>query len=851
MEFSKLLFYIYLLSFIKLYSSIIIKEIKDNLLESKYKDDYYIKAYKIPQSLITFTTNGERIYKRILDYAFDDDYETFWSTNSREVNSEPINIKITFSTTITIDKLLYKAPLSSGIEGYGYPTQLKIYIKLKNIDGIITDDDSDFLLIEDIISEKTGNLILFQFEEEITCDQIKLEWANLEDSDTKVIFPAASEIIFLSPENKYIEQLLDIFMPNDYRHLLIRPEIYNDYDAINKLETQINIDDRMSEAIEEIIKRLKKIKNKELQFDSRREFTTNQTADKNIIHQYGDVASYSNKILKMKRGGTDRQTTGIFGFSNESITIYVDAKDDEINLPSISFSQYRGNTSNWLSTSYKLKKGKNVLVFTYFDTQKYEFQIKSGGPIYIENKFDENEQSQNIRIYIEGGTLFPVFRLNDDENEFKSIMNEYILNIIKYPDNYFNIAEMESNHVMITVNATEAYENYNIKGKSPQDNLLHWDEALKKYYIFDGIQFEENQTYYDYKNNYIKIHIRYSQRFRENVQAYASREHIGIFLKDDLYRVIVSTEGIGDTLAHEIGHMIDVIPREIAEETNNVIKEFSLETIDKYRGIRDSDYNYLTRFMTPDNISTILRGCRELNISDCKGLYTSFRRYKLLFLLWWEIESLYNGYWGKLDNLYRYNYSLVSSMSKTEGMVYLSSYITGLDLGYYFERYAFFYQNEKPFNNSDTSEKYKEKMKELINSGKIDNKIQKKFWYIDIDEYNYISNNGTGCYNNNDNYNIEIKNIFRNDTFKCYNISFPQINCKGHLGFEIYENDIIIGFTHKEYYLDFTKYPESYTPVYKIMAYDRLLDHSKLSEHKIATTNSDLKKRKKFLDFYI
>ena len=35
------------------------------------------------------------------------------------------------------------------------------------------------------------------------------------------------------------------------------------------------------------------------------------------------------------------------------------------------------------------------------------------------------------------------------------------------------------------------------------------------------------------------------------------------------------------------------------------------------------------------------------------------------------------------------------------------------------------------------------------------------------------------------------------------------------------------------------------------MAYDRLLDHSKLSEHKIATTNSDLKKRKKFLDFYI
>jgi hypothetical protein len=260
MEIKKLLFYVCLLSFIKINSSIIIKEIEDNLLESKYKNDYYIKAYKIPQSMITFSTNGEKIFRRILDYAFDDDYETFWSTNSRNVNSDYINIKITFSKTITIDRLLYKAPLFSGIEGYGYPTQLKIYIKLKNIDGIISDDDSDFLLIEDIISEKTGNLVIFQFEEEITCDQIKLEWANLEDSETKVIFPAASEIIFLSSENKYIEQLIDVFIPNDYTHLLIKPEYYNDYNIINELEGQIKINHKMSETIGEVIKRLKQIK---------------------------------------------------------------------------------------------------------------------------------------------------------------------------------------------------------------------------------------------------------------------------------------------------------------------------------------------------------------------------------------------------------------------------------------------------------------------------------------------------------------------------------------------------------------------------------------------------------------
>ena len=674
MKLTKLLLYLYLLSFTNLYLSASVKEIDGNtLLESKYYDDYYLKIYKIPQELMTFTTNGGKVFSSELDKAFDNNYETFWRGESIKDSSDLINIKITFSKTVTIDRLLYRAPLYWGITGYGYPTQLRIYFKLKNINGILTDDDSDFLLVEDIISETTGKLVLFQFEEELTCDQIKLEWVNLEVSD--LITPAASEICFFSPENKYINQLLDIFIPNDYTHLLIKQEYYSDYYKINELEGEIKINDLMTENIEEIIKRLKKIANKQIQFDSRREFTTNQTAKKNIIHQYGNVASYSKSILKMSRGGTDRQTTGIFGLSNENITIYVDAKDNEVNLPSIRFSQYRGNTSYWLSNQYKLKKGKNVLAFTYFDTQKYEFEIKSGGPIYIENKFEKDEQSQNIRIYIEGGTLFPVFRLNEDENEFKNRLSEYILNIVKYPDNYFNIAEMESNHVMISVNATEAHENYNIKGKSPKANLLYWDEVFKKYYIFDGIQFEENQIYYNYKNNYIKIHIRYSQKYRQNVAAYASTEHIGIFYDEDLYRAMVSTEGIGDRLAHEVGHMIDVSPREIAEETNNVLKEFSLETIDKYLGFRDADYHFIEHYMAPENISTLLRGCDEKNISDCKGVFTNFKRYKLLFLIWWEIESLYHGYWGKLDNLYRFNYSLVSSMSKTEGMVYLSSYI--------------------------------------------------------------------------------------------------------------------------------------------------------------------------------
>ena len=832
-----LYFYYFFLS--EKISSYNVEQISNDLLKSKYNNDLYLSFYKIPLSLMTFSTNGGQAFRHEISKAFDNDYSTDWQAKNLKSLNILTNVKITFSKTVTIDRMIYQAPIFYGIEGYGYPIELKVYIKIRGIDGNISTDESDFLLIDDIISEKTGNLVLFTFGEEITCDQIKLEWTNIEQSDGTTIFPSASEIMLLFPENQYINELIDAFYPNDYTLSLIKPE-YNDINIIEGLIENIKEYYDISETIQEIVSRIKNITNGEIIYDPKREFTTNQSSIQNIIYQYGDINYYSKKILKMSRGTTNRQSTGIYGLSNEKIVIYVDANDDEINLPSIRFSQFIGNYNKWLSSPYILKKGKNILIFDNYNTLNYGIKVNPGGPIYIENKFTPQEQSQKIRIYIEGGILFPLFRKGDDEEEFRNTLSQYILKYNDNIDTYLNITELESEKIMITISATDAYDNYVTKNKSPQNNLVYWDLVLKEYYIFDGIQFEENQPYYDYKNNYLKLHIRYSQQYKSNILAYAYTEHIGIFKENEIYRVMVSYEGIRDVLAHEVGHMIDVEPREIAEETNNVLKEYSLEVIDKYRGYRDSNYDFLVNGMVIDNINTLERGCSIKNKSECNGLFTSYNRYKLCHLLWWDIESLYHGYWGKLDNLYRYNYSMVYEMTKTEGLVYFSSYITGLDLGYYFERFGFVLGSGKPFNNSDTSDSYNERKKELIDNGKINPFIQKKFWYIDIDEYNYITDVGTGCYNNNENYNIEIIDIIRNDTIKCYNITLPSINCIGHLGFEIYDNDTIIGFSHKQYYNDFTKYFEGYKPNYKIVAYDRLLDYSRPSEYKKAPDSPTL-----------
>ena len=60
-----------------------------------------------------------------------------------------------------------------------------------------------------------------------------------------------------------------------------------------------------------------------------------------------------------------------------------------------------------------------------------------------------------------------------------------------------------------------------------------------------------------------------------------SNEHIGFYKPNDFKYSLLSYEEIGKTLSHEIGHMIDVKPRELAERTNVVLEEYAIQTLYK------------------------------------------------------------------------------------------------------------------------------------------------------------------------------------------------------------------------------------------------------------------------------
>ena len=809
--------------------------------DSKYLSSEYSSLFQIPISNIKnlFSNGGERPNYE-LSKAFDNKWDTHWRSEGQQGSPylNKINgitydslinfIIITFNHEIIFDKLVYKTDNCYTCEGIGYPIIFKIYSKINNNSTIDPYSDSGFELVDEIISEATGDKVLFKLAQMIKCDQIKLEWYEMQTYSRFEKFTTAMDIQFFIPENEYLnETMLNLFSENDYLFMTLS-EQFNSLELIETIIQKSEYIFNFNKKLKDFLTRAKLILTGALKFDSRREFTTNQSAKKNIIRQRGDILSYTRNTLKMSMAGTNRQSLGIYVLANEEINIYVTG-DINDPLPKIRFSQYIGHYSNWLGSEINLIKGKQSLVCNNFNVTKYEIKVKSGGPIYISNPYTSEEQSQNVKVYIEGGKIFPSFRLGEsDEDEYKNFLEEYV-EMIKNNEDYFDITELFGFRSMMTVPASLAYNIYKDPNKGPIKNLNTWDEYIKQLYKFDGVQYNPSEPYYNIKSVYSNLHIRYSQPFGA---AYAANEHIGIFSTDWLNSAIFGTV-FGWGFAHEIGHMMDINERTVIENSNNMISKYE-ETFIRKEGSR-GEFAKSLLYLTPNDIDVLDRGC-ENSSNECKGFFTNMQ---MNYLVWWYIESFFPGYWGKLDNMYRYNYSISQGMSRTEREIFFTNVITGYDLGYYFNRWGFFLNNEGIFVPENASEIYLGKMKEFTDKGIIKKNKILKIWYLDSREYMYNIEGGNGCYENNKEYQVEIENVFYINKTRCV-ILLPKINCQGHLGFEIYQKDKLIGFTYDTIYIDNNEYEDNYERAYKIIAYDRKLNTSQESKVKTRKINSNI-----------
>jgi len=807
---------------------------------TKYENSEFINLFRIPNDFISkLFSPGSTQYQ--IKLAFDDSFGNYWlspaegtkvkdPTTGATYNSLKVNITITFKKKVFIKNMIYQAYSASGNLGLGYPEELNVYYSLQ------TGTNAKFTLADNIKTTKTDKKVVFTFTKILECYQINLEWKKISSSTVSSFAnkATAKDIIFLFPETQYLNSTFtNIYDKNDYRQLTLSQSFKN-YQNQNLLTSDLNkygYNDYMKEYIKRFIAILKG----ELKYDPKREFTTELNTKVNKIDQWGDITIYSKNVLKMYWGATNKQSTGIYGRANEKITIYVKSTKSTDPLPKIQFTQYIGTYRNWLGKVYYLKSGKQTITVDNFILEdNLKIPTFPGGPAYLINPYNSTEQGQ-IYIYIEGGTLFPIIKLGGDETEYKQKLIECINLNKKDNKTYFDITELSSNRAMITVRASDAYKVYsNSNNITPLKNLAEWDAFIKKLYIFDGIQFRTNQPYYDSKNNYLKIHYKYSQ---SDTLAYSYTEFVGIHRDDWIIPALnFNIKQIGWGFAHETGHIMDISERVLSETSNNMISKY----YDAYLcgnntwGVNDHQKNKI-KYLAPDNINDRLRGCKDSNTTNCKGFTKNIG---LNYLIWWDLESMHHGYWGKLDNMYRFNNTFPLGIKKEEKMVYFSSLIHRIDLGYYFTRWGLSLNSDNIFDEKNVTTVYQNLMDEAVSKGLISRNTKTKFWYVDNEQYNSDNMFPVGCQYSNSVFQIE--KVVKQATNK-YLITLPKTGCECHLGFEIYETNTLIAFTYEYTYTDETVYKTGYTPKYKIVAYDRLLRNSKESAYKSFTNSVALK----------
>lgn len=783
-------------------------------------DSDYLDLFSVPTSQMTFENNGGEVKGGELSRAFDGDNQTFFKSaidnGTSTVNGvEYVNfvnyIDITFLQEVTIDRVVYGSETNTT---RGYPVQLNIYYF----------QDNNWSLAGYFESSATTSLVMFSFDS-VSTSKIRLEFKKVCTSHKYVA--TARELLVLYEENEQKLQTYQTYisMYDNYSQTKLKSQ-YNNIDDVNKVIdsfAQFENQDKFQEKVD----RLRLIALNQLYYDENREFGTSDTSF-NIINRWGDIASYCRNDLQMSSFGTNRQVLGITACPGEQITIYVEGESSDP-LPIIKFSQHRGSWRSWLSGDYQLHLGKNILTVPSFDYSDYTINVPLGGPIYLCNPYLPSNQSDNVKLYIEGGKSYPVLTKDVDEGEFMYRLQAFVSQL---GDEDIDIVEIVTDHMIGTVSAKSALEAY--KNYSPLQSLNNWNDYMDKLLEFGGVIQDSESDLFDERNLHINVNIRLVQPWA-NAAAFAASEHIGIYTS--WQGGVFTGSNLGWGMSHEIGHALDNKNRIVSECSNNMYSKYNEAVIEKVG--------------TRGEFAKTLAGLAPDDTFDSESFFDTNR---LNYLIWWYIECWHNGYFAGLENCYRGKYlalnnflnesgmeSQVSSLGKTEKQVFFSSIVTGIDMSYYFDRWGYSMTgeaNDPIFRESSSSTNFQEIMQRASALGYIDSTKKPKLWYQSNSAY---FSQKTPVYTSP--YTPTIKSVYKVDGG--YSILINYESNDSHLGYEIYEGDDengyqVIGFTYTQTFLDERVYGSDYTPRYKVVAIDTSFNCSQISESKRFLESSDI-----------
>lgn len=550
-----------------------------------------------------------------------------------------------------------------------------------------------------------------------------------------------NELIFLK-QDSIADKVYNMFT-NDLMN-----ELVDEYDTIEEIETlekEVNTHP-LEEELMEYITRAKDV-------------VQNPEQSKEYVYELesrGDSIKESQK--RQMWNFQDWQPTGLAVKSEQKITVYVDAEPGEP-LPHLVFKQM--DVQNNGTININLNNGKNVITVPTISGTTIREGVPYSGVLYTVNPYTQEQQSRMPKIKIEGAFEYPAFVLGEDSDEaIMKELEEYTEKLKKDPT-LPDVFEVFSKKNLVNTRATYALDWYKKNNLLPSYTANKVDDILAesmKYWGFD----ESSEVNSDFNYRYVSM-----LKYLDGGGFMNAGNGITGYNQNEQGAVLGYNTGWG--LMHELGHNMDTTKMSVVEVTNNMLP-LHFEVLEG-KASRFTQQNQYQANIFPK----VTREDYSKNLWYPESDYTNLQHIAPL----WQLQLYDETFWPRLQQEFRANPSLGGGNwdNKHQAWAIAASNVMEMDLTEHFARHGF-----------RVTEETAEHMKQYP-------KPTEKLWYMNDNKY--LKDGET--FNENLDLKLHTKVNKENVTLT---MEIDRENNKSLLGYEIYRDGKLIGFTNTETYVD-------------------------------------------------
>ncbi|MGL5084947.1 MAG: M60 family metallopeptidase, partial [Clostridium sp.] len=570
---------------------------------------------------------------------------------------------------------------------------------------------------------------------------------------------SASEFM-LYKEDKASDELKNIFTNG------LQMELKAGYDInkLNELETEVATHP-FKEELKTTLDAAKKIVNNEVDFKG----------------TYWNLESRGNSVKESQKrkiwNFQDWQATGYRVKPGDVINVYVEVEKDEP-LPYLIFKQM--DTAHNGTRSITLQQGKNTITIPEVEVDSIRPGTALGGVLYTVNPYTKEEQSREPQIRFENLNNYPNFVKGvDNDEEVLKELEDYV-KALENDKTLPNVFEVFGDKSLINVTATEALKFYKSSGKTPSYSAQVQDDIIKETMKFWGFD-NSSEIHSDFNFRYVTMVKNLSGGVAMNAANGITGMRPG------------SQSGAlgGDTswgFMHELGHNFDTRNRLIVEVTNNILplqfqRLASIPTRLSAANIyEDRVYPKVVKEDYENN--TMFPGTDTMNFQHIAAL--------------WQIAVYDEDFYPEFEKRFRETSERFGSVNAVHnGWVKIASDVLKMDVSEHFERHG---------------AKLTDETKEYVSKYP---KLNKNTWYINDSLYL-----GGGAFT--DTLDYSITTIETKAEGNVINFTIDEKNKENTLGYEIYRDGELIGFTERNTFVDKTR-AEDTNHEYKIVAFDKTI----------------------------